>query len=557
MNHQKRLGGMAAAFLVLSVPAAGQQPGSSAVSQPIAPAPQTAPAAIRVTTRLVNVSVIVEDKHGQPMAGLTKDDFTLLDDKHPQEIQTFSVTTNQLPSAPPAPLPPDTYTNRVLDNGSAPENITVILLDGLNTSFMDQAYVKRQVVKFLEQVQPGDRLALYTLGKELRILHDFTTDATSLLAALARYKGQLPANSVPGERDPVEQGDMLTDMFAMEHERMQQREEEFALANRAQRTFKALMDIAYHVGPLPGRKNLIWVSGSFPTIPAFLGAGINSPGAELVFASDVDAAARQLNNGGMVVYPVDAHGLMPSPFALMGYPTALRTDTMDMEWLARMTGGKAFYNTNDIMGSIRAAINDSRLTYELGFYPTNAAWDGRFHRLQVKVNRSGTRVRTRSGYVAMPEPKVTPEMHGALVSQAATALLASSRLAATVRVVRSKQDDGVSATNSLDAVVTFDPHQFNLKPEGGRWTGVVDLLFVQLSKENRIVHTDDKPFRLTLLPSTYERSGTEGFALSNEIEIVPDAVELRVVVRDPATALTGAVVVPLTKYSRHLVPSKN
>jgi hypothetical protein len=70
-------------------------------------------------------------------------------------------------------------------------NVAVILLDGLNTQFTDQAFARQQVIEFLLQIKPQDRVALYTLGNELKILHDFTGDASSLLAALKRYKGQL------------------------------------------------------------------------------------------------------------------------------------------------------------------------------------------------------------------------------------------------------------------------------------------------------------------------------------------------------------------------------
>ena len=82
--------------------------------------------------------------------------------------------------------------------GDSPANITVILLDALNTSFSDQAFANGRVVKFLQQLQPQDRIALYTLGTRLRILHDFTYDASSLLDALKGYRGQLSGLDTAG-----------------------------------------------------------------------------------------------------------------------------------------------------------------------------------------------------------------------------------------------------------------------------------------------------------------------------------------------------------------------
>ena len=111
-------------------------------------------APLRVTTRLVQINVIVNDKHGNPITGLTKDDFVLLDNKHPQQIQLFSAETNLPGDQVSAPLPPDTFTNRLSEHASVPASVTVILLDALNTEFADQALTRKQVLRFLPQASP-------------------------------------------------------------------------------------------------------------------------------------------------------------------------------------------------------------------------------------------------------------------------------------------------------------------------------------------------------------------------------------------------------------------
>jgi VWFA-related protein len=144
--------------------------------------------------------VIVQDKHGNPITGLTKDDFSVFDEKQAQAIQVFSVETNAVPANAPPALPPDTYTNRLADRGAMPQSVTVILLDALNTEFSDQEYSRRQILKFLSHLQPQDRVGIYTLDYKLNVLHDFTSDSRDLIAAVANYKGEhLPdeASSVP------------------------------------------------------------------------------------------------------------------------------------------------------------------------------------------------------------------------------------------------------------------------------------------------------------------------------------------------------------------------
>ncbi|MEO8028448.1 MAG: hypothetical protein ABI823_18340 [Bryobacteraceae bacterium] len=95
---------------------------------------------IRVTTRMVQVNVIVRDKKGQPVSDLKKEDFTLLDQGKPRTVASFSMTSTSsvAPVAGVAKLPPNIYSNRMDRPAAVSNNVTVILLDGLNTSFSDQ-----------------------------------------------------------------------------------------------------------------------------------------------------------------------------------------------------------------------------------------------------------------------------------------------------------------------------------------------------------------------------------------------------------------------------------
>src|SRR5438105_13885035 len=90
------------------------------------------PPVIRVTTRVVEVNVIVRDSRG-PVAGLTRDDFALFDKGKPQKITGFTVTSLATTRKPAEPMPANLYTNRPEARGETPANATVVLLDGLNT----------------------------------------------------------------------------------------------------------------------------------------------------------------------------------------------------------------------------------------------------------------------------------------------------------------------------------------------------------------------------------------------------------------------------------------
>jgi VWFA-related protein len=539
-------------------PAVPQSPASPTAASTQTTQSKQPPPAIRATTRLVQVSVLVHDKHGNPITDLTKDDFVVLDEKKPQEIRIFSVETNEVPAHGPPLLPLDTYTNRIQERGNVPTSITVILFDGLNTEITDQAYAKKQVVKFIQtQVRPQDRVAIYSMGLHLRVLHDFTSDSTSLLAALGNFKGA--ETPLIDASNPQVSDNPVPAVAAFLNEAYQ-REANFFVKDRVHRTLDALTAIANHVGTLPGRKNLIWVSGSFPFSIGYDNIEANTSDAKELFADDIETAARALTNADLAVYPVDARGLMTADTGVKSdFPSPMRRSTMasdrafahpstsnfdSMNMLADRTGGRAFYNRNDIWGAIREAVDDSRVTYELGYYPQGVDWKGQFREIRVEVKRSGAHVRARKGYFAMPEPKLTPQLRQAIIAQSATSPLEPTGIGIIVRV---HPDDPLSA-RKLHTTGVFDLREFALELKDGRWSGAVDTVFLQLDNKNQIINAIDETTHLHLDTPTYERLAKEGVTYSKDVPILPGAVELRLVLRDGTTGTVGAVSIPLAKY---------
>ena len=163
---------------------------------------QTPPTTFRATTRLVQVSVVVHDKDRRAVTGLDRADFTLYENGREQPIELFSVESDRetaAASSRPSPLPTNDFSNRL--EGRAAGAVTVILIDRLNTRFEDQTQARDQVVKFLGQIQRDDHVALYVLESNVvRVLHDFTSDATSLLRALSRYRGKTSGELAASEQ---------------------------------------------------------------------------------------------------------------------------------------------------------------------------------------------------------------------------------------------------------------------------------------------------------------------------------------------------------------------
>jgi VWFA-related protein len=224
--------------------------------QPLTGAPQDRdkqPAApvFRTTKRLVQLNVIATDKKGEPVSDLAAADFVVLDNGRTQTIKFFRKETDQPPANSPRPLPPDTYTNQIRQTASVPASVTILLFDGLNTNISDQAYVRPQAIKFLQQIRPQDRLAVFTLARDLHVLQDLTGDSSKLVAALGKYSGQTTMDLDASTPADVQTGDQTMDALLQD---AFQREANMYVQDRVQITVAALIDIANYVE----RRNCVW-----------------------------------------------------------------------------------------------------------------------------------------------------------------------------------------------------------------------------------------------------------------------------------------------------------
>src|ERR1051325_9651242 len=121
------------------------------------PQPPGPPPIFRAGTRLVQVNVIVHDKHGEPVPDLKKEDFVLVERGKPQQIRFFSMDTAGTGASTADALPPHIFTNALPAQRGVPTSVTVILIDGLNTAWGDQQRARDGILKFTKQIEPQDR----------------------------------------------------------------------------------------------------------------------------------------------------------------------------------------------------------------------------------------------------------------------------------------------------------------------------------------------------------------------------------------------------------------
>ncbi len=178
---------------------------------------QQTPPVFRAGSKLVEVSVTVLDKKGNAVAGLEPADFTLLDEGKARELALF-----RFDGAPPAPatdvrpapaLPPGVFTNRSSSAGETPRNITALVLDSLNTPQQQNTMARAQMMRYLRALAPQTRVAIFVMGQQLRILHDFTSDADALRAKLDKVTLGMPLATVTDFNQSIVEAEAFVDMF--------------------------------------------------------------------------------------------------------------------------------------------------------------------------------------------------------------------------------------------------------------------------------------------------------------------------------------------------------
>ena len=516
----------------------------------IAAAPQERPT-FRTGTRLVEISAIVTDKDRNSVPGLRAGDFEVFDNGQLQSVELFSVeddgaskpTTNTVPAS----ADPGEFSNKVPRDGG----VTVILFDRLNTSDTDQMYAREHVAKFLEQIRPEDRIGLYALdGGGFRVIHDFTNDAAALVRAMNRVRAMTSVElaaitEAPALREAAGAPTIdseIAGLFAGLDGFRHMQEHYMGLA--AVTSIDALEAIAHHLGGVRGRKNLIWVSSGF-RLSAFAYAGRGK-------TTEISRATRALNDANVAIYTVDARGLVGT-ISIPGQKTFTTQSTVSLnqdilQSVSERTGARAFLNTNDINGAVRRAADDARLTYVLGYYPTNDRSDGHFHHVRVKVNRPGLDVRHREGYFAQPTPKQVGAQRAASLVTAIHSPIDASGLGLTVRI----EPTGAKPSEAR-LTLRLDPGSVPLEQRADRWIGKLDLVVAQLRADGTYVRSVENTIDVSVSKDGLAQVTRDGVNAIVTVAVLPDAQRLRIVVRDIKTGNLGAVGIT-AKQVRTIVP---
>ncbi len=571
-------------------------------SQTAAPDSGNAVSTIKTKVQLVLLDVVVTNSKGDAVTDLGKQDFEILEDGKPQTISTFE----EHHGAPPAqikvpPLPPHVYTNFPVTQTA--DSVNVILLDALNTPSRDQSYVHQQMLKYLKTIPPGTRVAIFTLASRLRMLQGVTTDSSELLAVLNNAKAgpqQSPLRPSNAEADADQRmiDFMIENSAAPTPSTMAQAAVDpinamkqflsdtaaFQTEQRIDITLQALQQLARYLSSVPGRKNMIWFSGSFP-------AGI-LPNSDLVdpftatttYQDDIRKTADLLTAGQVALYPMAAEGLAPDAvyeangteigekrgqIALRDQMQQMQTGAVSrdsshnvMDQLAKDTGGQAFYNTNGLNDALTRVVNNGTRYYSLAYSPSNSKMDGKYRHIQVKLLKGKDTLAYRRGYYAddletILAAGVKPDTDPLLMLMGRN-LPDYSQILYKIKVVPADPQPAPDAPrigNNTDLKGPFTRYRVDFAiapqdlkldptPDGSRH-GNIEIVLLAYDREGKPLNFVVTKGDVNLDAKLYESVQKVGLQIHKEIDVPNQYVYLRTGIYDLKSNTAGTLGVPL------------
>ena len=547
----------------------------------------------------ITADVVVLDKDGRPVRGLAREDFTLLADGKPQTIVGFEARELATTSASPETTVGD---ERVATNEGGTKGRTfVFLIDDLGDSFnfakrhhqLQEA--KKTIGRWLrEKAQPADELTLTTVSGAQMWSDRVDRGRADLLAVLDRVRihntwelrSTGPAHTIESSRDstgaPIGPGEAAGASVAGGNDRgssggtqnpdvlsglgqsiaaripggFTERELYESMSRRTGGLLETTEWLSNSLTGVRGRKSIV----------VFSDGVANDPDNLPLFDRAVDASQR----ANTAVYFVDVKGLgVPELYraedrngvtngpdgtpesAALGVRSIYENYVMTagLEMVAENTGGATIRDTNDLVGGVERIADESSTYYLLGYQPDKAP-DGNWHKLEVKVDRPGLKVRTRRGYQATPPPAVALPPPVKVKTDKHEAKEKGRKRRLDPAVMTGGVGDAVAlrlASYVLDAdkagwarvlvALELDTSRLTFHREGERQAGAVDLTLIGMSRDSATVFPVDERVRVEVGP----KAAGGWMSLTRVLRLPAGVAQVRALVRDVASGLGGAV----------------
>lgn len=324
---------------------------------------QNAPASQTPST--IHLDVVVTPRSGTPVAGLKQQDFSVLDNKVTQPIQSFqAVSGNQSPVQ------------------------IILLVDAVNTPYTRLAYARGQIDKFLRA--NGGHLA-HPLSLAI-----FTDDKVQI------------------QKEPTTDGNALSKIFDQSPTGLRTIRRSsgiYGADERIQLSLQTLRRLTALEAGQPGRKIILWVSPGWPLLSGpHIDLGRKQ---QKRIYSEVVSLSAALRQAHITLYSIDPNGsgesLLSNAYFYQSFvkgidnPNDAQLANLSLQVLAAQSGGLVLNGNNNIAGLLQKCVADAENYYELSFVPSPADPDKAYHQIEVRMTEPGLTARTRHGYYALAQ----------------------------------------------------------------------------------------------------------------------------------------------------------
>lgn len=573
------------AVCVVVMPLVAQKTDQPAAAQQKNSQPQNNTFTFSVKTNLVLVPVIVTDKHGQHIPNLTAEDFEVKEDGAAQKISRIDELTSESSKVERPALQAGGFSNELISDH--PKKLEIILMDQINTPFASSAEANRGLINYLaKNIDSNTLLTLIALrGDGVHIIHNFTSDTSVLVTAIRKAHATLNSHDTPTQANlgegneadaeasmiqallaPVEfSGGMSgAQNAAMARASVAQSRAQVDSSRQSQNaliTLESLQQLSQYFARVPGRKSLIWASTAFPF-------SLGGSGTDLTKGTTDDVwqrTFRMLLDANIAVYPVDVGGLTSAGTGAAnsvqninaqgsivsrsnqlainengGFidPSVGRNQTMHT--LADMTGGEAFYNSNDLAELFRRAAEDCSQYYMLAYATSNTGKAG-WRKLSVKVRKDGVKVRARTGFYYRPAGANADVARQTDEMMAMTSDLSFTSLPLNGHWVKTEP---AGDQRKVGFALSIPPGVPMIDADHDRHISL-DFRVVATDSSGKTAATIGQRMETNLTPDDAKQIQDQGLDYANQLTLPPGEYKVHFVVRDNLRETIGSVVTPL------------
>ena len=547
---------IAAALVLLAgagLIAAQGQPSSQ--EQPSAPAPT-----FKAVVEYVEVDAVVTDQQGNFVRNLKKEDFQVFEDGKPQTVSTFSVVDIPIerferPLFSTRPIEPDVQSNERPFDG----RVYVMILDDLHVDALRSQQVRRSARQFIERnLGANDLMAVIYTGGRAADAQEFTNNKRLLLNAVDKFLGRKLQSVTLSRNDQFfrqqlgpDAGGRVDDPDDMERGR------------NATSMLATLRQVAEWFGGVRGRRKtmLLFSEGIDYDLSDIIRTYDAPPSHASSIISDIRETIAMTARSNVSIYAIDPRGLSAMGDETIGVTSfadqadstggagigigslnnELRLSQDSLRSLAEESGGIAAVNRNDPTAVFDRIVRDNSSYYVLAYYPPTNKADGKFHKIEVKVNRPGLVVRSRRGY-ATPKGKTQTKnaKTGGMPQEMFDAMNSPLQVSGLTMRMFAAPFKGQQPNASVLVGIELNGRDLSLGANSK-----VDISIMAVDNKGKIFGARNDGLTLNLRPETKTRVEQTGVRVLNRIDLPVGRYQLRAAARDGEKNVVGSLIYDL------------